>query len=686
MRISKQYDSKDCGLHVLQYFIKKLNKSDVEINYLKLKADYGPNGISLTTLGKVARENGLIIDTYKTNFDELKKIKNIDLPFIVLVEDEGLKHYLVIEKIDKNYVYIQDSRIGRKIKMNHTEFRSIYTGIMSFVYRDIENNQRQDIKCVDNKLKYLFSFNFNLFCIVFVSLLTMLLAFSSSFFVKIVFDLVIPNHLNKMLFALFIGFLWLNIVRFLSVFLKNLMTKKMANAIEIDIKERFFTKLQRIGLNEKSKITNSEIFKRLGYINFISEYKASFLYTFFAEFIAILFSSLFLIWLNLIIFGIVFSFSALCLIINIIFHFFIEKRYQKHLNLSHNNAQTEMDYVFGLTSFNDEYSLNFNELLRQEKLIKFKMSDYKLNKSKNVNNLVNDFLIGNLGLVIVFVSCFLIFKNQLTVGTLIMILTTMSYFVQPVASLTSIIMMNSIVAKHIDMINFVLNFKEINLENKGVMIEKIKEIELLDLNFGYESGNNNINIDAIKLNENTHLIGKNGCGKSTLLNLLNFKLSNWYGTLKINNHNVNFINILALKNDSILINDDVYIPQSTVYDFLVCRNQNIHKTLMNNIDFYGLDKVMERCNLTLNSFINNNGENISSGQRQLIILLKLFTKKFKLIMLDEAFENLDLEVNKKLINAIKNYQSDAFFIEISHSKKYASNGVEVDFEKINKTN
>jgi hypothetical protein len=71
--------------------------------------------------------------------------------------------------------------------------------------------------------------------------------------------------------------------------------------------------------------------------------------------------------------------------------------------------------------------------------------------------------------------------------------------------------------------------------------------------------------------------------------------------------------------------------------------------------------------------------NLSSGQRQLINLLQLFCFSYDLILLDEAFENISIDVFAKLKDAIKDFQSEALFIEISHSKKYINNGKIINF-------
>lgn len=89
MKITKQYDTKDCGLHVLQYLIQKVNNEYVEIENLKLMAQYGDQGISLANLTHIGDRFGLKLDSYEVEFEKLITFKNDELPFVVLVDNKG---------------------------------------------------------------------------------------------------------------------------------------------------------------------------------------------------------------------------------------------------------------------------------------------------------------------------------------------------------------------------------------------------------------------------------------------------------------------------------------------------------------------------------------------------------------------------------------------------------------------
>ncbi|QBF34856.1 ATP-binding cassette domain-containing protein [Mycoplasmopsis phocirhinis] len=685
MKITKQYDTKDCGLHILQYLFKKINKHDVDIAYLKLNANYGANGINLVSLKHIANNFGLILRPFECEFKQLVQIQKDDLPLIIVIEEHGYSHYLLVEKIKQNYILAQDSRLGKSIKINFDYLKQIYSGIICFISpKNTVLDSKQNYK-IENKFKSLFNFNLYNFYLIISSILTTSFTFVTSFFIKIVFDFILPNHLEKTLLVLFSLFIWINTLRFINDFIKRVIIKKMTNKIEIEIKSAIFNKLDNLPLDEINKLTKNEIFKRISYVSFIANYKANFVYSFFVNIFTIIASSVILIWISIEIFSIIVVISLLVLTINFIFHTFIEKKYLLHLEKAHKHNQAEFDAIYSSNSFENNIEKQFIQLNRVNNLIDFKQSEYHLKLKENYSFLFSNILLNNVSMIIVTISTFLILKNKLSIGSLAMILSSLNFFIQPVNEITSLIMMRTIIEKHINMINFLLNLKAKQLNNTGILIQKINSITLNNIKHSYETGVNLLNIKKLQIINNSILLGGNGSGKSTLLNLLNYRFGNWTGEILINNHSLKFIDNELIKSNTILINNNIHLPETTIYEFLTAQNYQKREELNKNIEKYELDVLMEKMNISLNMYCKNNGSNFSSGQRQFVILLKLFSQKYNLILLDEAFENIDNHIFELLKNKINMYHQNAMFIEVSHSRKYIKNGEVIDIEKINKT-
>ena len=64
--------------------------------------------------------------------------------------------------------------------------------------------------------------------------------------------------------------------------------------------------------------------------------------------------------------------------------------------------------------------------------------------------------------------------------------------------------------------------------------------------------------------------------------------------------------------------------------------------------------------------IEENGFNLSSGERQRIILARAIIRKTNIYIFDEAFGQIDIEKEKKILNSIFEYLKGKTIIVISH--------------------
>ena len=214
---------------------------------------------------------------------------------------------------------------------------------------------------------------------------------------------------------------------------------------------------------------------------------------------------------------------------------------------------------------------------------------------------------------------------------------------------------------------------------KGIKDFTIDKIEFQGIHYGYMPNEHvlkDINL-KIKKGEKIKIEGQNGSGKSTFSKILTTLYHPDSGSILINNRDKKFYDaekmgekILLVTNEDILFNDTIYSNIALGKDIAISDILDKAK----EINFYDFVASKED---GLEFIINENGKNLSTGQRKKILLLRALFAETELIILDEVLSGMDIESRNK-VEALIDGDDDKTYIIISHepikninfSKKY----------------
>lgn len=163
------------------------------------------------------------------------------------------------------------------------------------------------------------------------------------------------------------------------------------------------------------------------------------------------------------------------------------------------------------------------------------------------------------------------------------------------------------------------------------------------------------------------LRGASGTGKSTFVKLLNKFLT-------CDGIYVNGINVKKITNAS--LRSRVFYIAQTSYLLPLSIKENI--TLGEAADPGRWNELLEMEFMKkftelrdgLETVVYENGTNLSGGDRQKIVLARIFLRNPDVIILDESFSAIDEKTGKEMMEQIMSLYSDRIVIVISHSEKY----------------
>lgn len=148
-----------------------------------------------------------------------------------------------------------------------------------------------------------------------------------------------------------------------------------------------------------------------------------------------------------------------------------------------------------------------------------------------------------------------------------------------------------------------------------------------------------------------------------------------------NNNHLSYYEINSIRKQICFIQQNDYLPNSTIYNYLISANDNDPTILLNNIDKYNLIDLFNLMNLSLSTTIEDNGRNISIGQKQFIFIMKLFAFDYSLVLLDEVFENINPTQLEKIICILNKHLENKIVIEVSHQSNYIFNSKKINCEE-----
>lgn len=184
-------------------------------------------------------------------------------------------------------------------------------------------------------------------------------------------------------------------------------------------------------------------------------------------------------------------------------------------------------------------------------------------------------------------------------------------------------------------------------ENKN--INSINDITLENVSISY---GNNVVINSLSCNikrgEKVAIVGRSGSGKSTLVKSIIKEIAPSSGKILINNIDISEISQNSIYNHIGIVSQDPYLFNSTIRENVEFGDKFSDETIYSLVDDLSLKEFVDSQENGLETQLKNNGENISGGQRQRLVILRELLRNKDVIIFDEGTSSLD-KISKDLI-------------------------------------
>ncbi len=249
-----------------------------------------------------------------------------------------------------------------------------------------------------------------------------------------------------------------------------------------------------------------------------------------------------------------------------------------------------------------------------------------------------------------------VIQKRLTLGEFVAFLSYMRLFFQPLRELSqkySIVQSAMASAERI--------FQLLDTENRisqpanPVTIQKFKgELQFTNVSFNYEKNTpvlDNISL-TLPAGQTMALVGTTGSGKTTLVNLLLRFYDPLEGNITLDGINIADLDLKELRTIIGVIHQDVFILQDTLFANIVldtgCSRQTVEKILQRT----GMTRFINRLPGGLDTLIGEGGQELSTGEKQLLAFARVLCRAPEILILDEATAAIDTESENILEEAI----------------------------------
>ena len=172
---------------------------------------------------------------------------------------------------------------------------------------------------------------------------------------------------------------------------------------------------------------------------------------------------------------------------------------------------------------------------------------------------------------------------------------------------------------------------------------------------------------SIECGRLTALCGATGVGKSTLVKILERKYALTAGEVRVDDVMVSEIDLESYRRHVTALPEGVKIITGTIADnVLLGRTVDALDDLTRRIDELGLASFLARFPSGLLTLVGEGGRKLSSGERQVIGLMRALLEAPTVLLVDEGMNTADVETARAMMRTLTAYARDHAVLVVSH--------------------
>ncbi|MCY1510163.1 Lactococcin-G-processing and transport ATP-binding protein LagD [compost metagenome] len=687
----------DCGPTCLRMIAKHYGKT-FSLQRLRDICGLNREGVSLLGISEAAEKIG-----FRTTGARIspKELKEIDLPVIL---HWNQNHFVVLYRIKGGQYYIADPgkgliRYDEKEFLNNwlsTKMDDLHFGILlalsptpDFYAQEGEKEQGLSLTYLLGYLRSYKSLILQLFVGMGVGSLLQLII---PFLTQSVVDVGINTRNLNFIYIILIAQTMLFVSRMGVEFIRSWILLHISTRINISILTDFIIKLMKLPMAFFDTKMTGDIMQRMSDQGRIQSFlTGSTLNIIFSLFNLVVFTAV-LAWYNT---GIFFIFLVSSVMYSLWVVFFLKKRREldfKRFDISSRNQSSVVQLISGMQEIklnNCEQQKRWEWERIQAGLFRFSIKSLSLGQIQQAGTF---FINEGKNILITFMVAKAVIDGQLTLGGMMAIQYIIGQLNSPIEQMLGFLQQLQDAKISLERLNEIHQMDDEEPANKAFMKELPgnHSIRLQQLSFTYPGTGNEPVLSGIDLHipegKTTAIVGMSGSGKTTILKLLLRFYEPQRGDIKIGATYLNQIGYRYWRSECGVVMQDGFIFSDTIARNIAVGDEypNMDK-LQHAIHIANIREFIDGLPLGLNTKIGAEGNGISQGQRQRILIARAVYKDPEYIFFDEATNALDANNERVIMENLEAFFKGRTVVVVAHrlsTVKNADNIVVLDRGKI----
>lgn len=633
-----QDNENSCGAYCIKMLLS-FYKRDDEIKNIKKRCRLTKEGVTVYGLIQVLKKYHLEAKAYQCEFKHL--FEEVNCPAIVHLKQDDLYHYVILYKVKDGYFLVGDPAKGL-IKMSYESFSKQFTGIIIMIDHVGMPITKRTSYTFQNFLKDHFKQHYQtiikmMIKTIIISMLTMIF----SYYYQLMIDSFSKYPIYQIVF-ISLGFTVLYAFKLLLDYLRRQQILELSRELNQEYALKTMQNLIYQDYDYMDGLEKGTLLSRSQNLFELSQYFIEFYHVIFIDSILMLFILIFILSIQFFLFLIV---LLMMVIIFLVFYF-----YSKKLHIENKKILEQKEHLNdGLLEFQENYFQTVQ--FKVKKMMKNKlgylydtyfMNVYHHDEMTNIHQVQLEALIQIMIMAVLLLAIIIYKKQQMTLGTVMLVYLLLSYMIDPLMKISVFI------AMHDELQIIFERYKEMLPEKRErkKKIKKIKSIELKYVSFSYGYTRPLFDHFQLKIERSLFIQGKTGSGKSTLLKLIMNQLQPTKGEIVINGINLQELDLNSYYSHIKYLNKTPVFYKESLRTNMIFDRLFLENKMIELLHYFMLDDLVNGLDLKL----DEQGGFLSSGQGQLVMIIRALLSEPDVLILDEAFSNIDQERLQLLIN------------------------------------